>query len=52
MRIFNGQVPPRPEAHEAATIGRALAERLGIPFHFTSPDTPGIDLPPCWDGKA
>jgi hypothetical protein len=52
MRIFKGKVPPWPEAHEAATIGRALAERLGVSFHFTSPDRPGIDLPRWWDGKA
>jgi hypothetical protein len=44
-RAFRGQAPPWPEAHEAAIIGRALAERLGVPFHFTSPDRPGIDLP-------
>jgi hypothetical protein len=52
MRVFRGQVPPWPEAYEAATIGGALAERLGVPFHFTSPDSPGIDLPRWWDGKA
>ena len=52
MRIFNGQVPPWPEALEAATIGRALAERLGVPFHFASLDSPGTDSPRWWDGKA
>lgn len=52
MRIFNGQVPPWPEAHEAATIGGALAERLGVPFHFPSPDSPDTGLPRWWDGKA
>jgi hypothetical protein len=51
MRIFRGQVPPWPEAHEAASVGRALADRLGVPFHFASPDTPGTDLPRWWDGK-
>ena len=52
IRIFYGEVPPWPEAHEAATIGRALAERLGVPFHFASPDGPNIDVPRWWDGKA
>lgn len=52
IRIFNGQVPPWPEAHEAATMGRALAERLGVPFHFASPDSPDSDLPRWWDDKA
>ncbi len=52
MRIFNGEVPPWPEALEAAAIGRALAGRLGVPFHFASPDTPNIDLPRWWTGKA
>jgi hypothetical protein len=52
IRIFDGQVLPWPEAREAATIGRALAERLGVPFHFASPDGPNIDVPRWRDGKA
>ncbi|MCW2883970.1 MAG: hypothetical protein JWL58_832 [Streptosporangiaceae bacterium] len=46
MRLFNGEVPPWPEAQEATTIGRALAERLGVPFHFASPEKP--DFAPRW----
>ncbi len=52
MRIFDGEVPPWPEALEAAAIGRALAGRFGVPFHFASPDTPIIDPPRWWTGKA
>jgi len=52
IRVLNGQIPPWPEAHKAASIGCALAERLGVPFHFASPDSPNIELPRWWDGKA
>jgi hypothetical protein len=52
MRIFNGEVPPWPEALEATTIGGTLADRLGVPFHFASPDNPNTDLPRWWSGKA
>jgi hypothetical protein len=52
IRIFNGEVPPWPEALEAAAAGRALAGRLGIPFHFASPGNPNIDLARRWTGKA
>ncbi|WP_225850777.1 hypothetical protein, partial [Streptomyces sp. HPF1205] len=45
MRLFNGSVPPWPEAQEAATIGRALAEHFDVPFHFASPDRPDLDAP-------
>lgn len=45
MRLFNGSVPPWPEAQEATTIGRALAEHLRVPFYFASPDQPDLDLP-------
>ncbi|MEU6867975.1 hypothetical protein ABZ924_32870 [Streptomyces sp. NPDC046876] len=33
-----------PSAAAAARAGRALAERLGVPFHFAGPDTPGSDV--------
>jgi hypothetical protein len=42
LRIFNGQVPPWPEAEEAQTTGRALADHFGVPFHFVSPDAPEL----------
>jgi hypothetical protein len=45
MRLFNGTVPPWPEAQEATTVGRALAEHLRVPFHFASPDQPDLDAP-------
>ncbi|WP_055603895.1 hypothetical protein [Streptomyces aureus] len=35
-------LPPGPVAEEA---GRALAEHLGVPFHFASPDVPDDDAP-------
>ncbi|MFC1435746.1 hypothetical protein ACEZDB_34440 [Streptacidiphilus sp. N1-3] len=45
MRLFNGTVPPWPEAQEATTVGRALAEHFTVPFHFSSPDEPDLDAP-------
>ncbi|MFE7332317.1 hypothetical protein ACFU8W_47195 [Streptomyces sp. NPDC057565] len=45
MRLFNGTVPPWPEAQEAETIGRPLAEQFAVPFHFASPDQPDFDAP-------
>jgi hypothetical protein len=45
MRLFNGEVRPWRQALEATPIGRALADRLCVPFHFASPDTPNMDLP-------
>ncbi|WP_405711557.1 MULTISPECIES: hypothetical protein [unclassified Streptomyces] len=34
---------------EAARTGRELAERLGVPFRFASPDEPDEDAPRWWD---
>ncbi|MEU6882196.1 hypothetical protein [Streptomyces sp. NPDC046712] len=45
LRLFNGTVPPWPEAQEAQSAGRALAELLGVPFHFASPDRPDDEAP-------
>ncbi|MEU6028169.1 hypothetical protein ABZ825_14260 [Streptomyces tauricus] len=45
LRVFNGQVPPWPEAVEAQTTGTALAARFGVPFHFASPDAPDDEAP-------
>ncbi|MFE9680777.1 hypothetical protein [Streptomyces sp. NPDC006285] len=47
LRLFNGQVPPWPEAQEATATGTALAGRFGVPFHFASPDEPD-DQAPRW----
>ena len=45
LRVFNGQVPPWPEAQEAVRTGTALAEHFGVPFHFASPDDPDDEAP-------
>ncbi|QIY54149.1 hypothetical protein HEP86_06105 [Streptomyces sp. RPA4-5] len=34
-----------PPGVAAAKTGRALADRLGVPFHFASPDIPDDDAP-------
>jgi len=52
IRLFNGEVPPWPEALEASTIGRRLAERLGIPFYFASPGRPDNFAPRWWDSPG
>lgn len=49
LQLFNEHVPPWPEAVEAQQVGGAVAARLGVPFHCTSPDIPDIDLPRWWD---
>jgi hypothetical protein len=41
--------PPRPGAADAIHFGRTVARTLDIPFYFSSPDTPDIDLPRWWD---
>ena len=52
-RLFNGQVPPWPEAREAAAVGRELADALGIPFYFPSPEHPEDECPHWWQrGEA
>ncbi len=48
MRLFDGEVPPWPEAIWAARAGEELARRFGLPFHFGSPDQPD-DAPDWWD---
>ncbi|MYW01122.1 hypothetical protein [Streptomyces sp. SID3343] len=49
LRLFNGEVPPWPEAEDASTVGRALAERFGVPFHFGSPEAPTDTSLRWWD---
>jgi hypothetical protein len=51
MRLFNGEVPPWPEAEEASTVGQALAERFSLPFHFASPEAPDDAAPRWWDSR-
>ncbi|MCU7824161.1 hypothetical protein [Kitasatospora sp. DSM 101779] len=50
LRLFNGAVPPWPEAVEADRVGRALAEHLGVPFHFACPQAPDDAAPRWWEG--
>jgi hypothetical protein len=45
IRLFNGQVPPWPEARLASVVGAEVAGRLGVPFYFPSPDHPEDDCP-------
>ncbi len=49
LRLFNGGVPPWPEAARAREVGQELAGRLGVPFYFASPDRPEDDCPRWWD---
>ncbi len=51
IRLFNGTVPPWPEAVEATAQGQAVAAHLGVPFHFTSPDAPDVGLARWWDDQ-
>jgi hypothetical protein len=51
LRLFNGAVPPWPEAVAASTVGRALAERFAVPFHFASPEVPDDAAARWWDGR-
>ncbi|MFE3542721.1 hypothetical protein ACFXK0_07095 [Nocardia sp. NPDC059177] len=52
IRLFDGEVPPWPEAREAADVGSALADRRGVPFHFVSPEAPHQDPPRWWNSVA
>lgn len=45
IRLFNGHVPPWPEAVEASAVGNAVASHFGIPFYFPSPSRPEDDCP-------
>lgn len=49
LRLFNGTVPPWPEAADATTMGTSIAANLGVPFHFTNLDSPDVDPPRWWD---
>jgi hypothetical protein len=45
LRLFNGVVPPWPESISAGELGCELANRLGVPFHFPSPQHSEDDCP-------
>lgn len=47
IRLFNGQVPPWPEAVHAALVGTQLAEYFDAEFYFPSPDKTD-DTCPTW----
>ena len=49
LRLFNGEVPPWPEAWLASEVGQEIASRFGIPFYFPSPRHPEEDCPRWWD---
>ncbi len=51
IRIFNGQVPPWPEAGIAAKSGGDLAIKFDVPFYFPSPNHPEEDCPRWWEQK-
>lgn len=48
IRIFNGQVPPWPEAAFASEVGQQIARELGVPFYFPSPSEPEDACPRWW----
>jgi hypothetical protein len=49
MRLFNGQVPPWPEARFAQDVGEELAARFGVPFYFPSPNHSEENCPRWWE---
>lgn len=49
IRLFNGEVPPWPEAAAAQQLGNELAERFGAEFYFPSPEHPEDDCPSWHD---
>lgn len=49
IRLFNGQVPPWPEAVVGKQLGEALARRFHVPFFFPSPDQPDDGCPNWWE---
>ncbi len=45
IRVFQGEVPPWPEALRANAIGQELALRFNVQFHFPSPNRPELSCP-------
>jgi hypothetical protein len=52
FRLFNGTVPPWPEAVLAQRVGPLVAEKLRIPFWFPSPNEPDDGCPHWWQQDA
>lgn len=50
MRIFDGQVPPWPEALLARRAGEAIAAEHGVPFWFPADDAPE-EAAPRWSER-
>ena len=50
IRLFQGQVPPWPEASVAQHLGDELAARFGVVFYFPSPLHPE-DACPSWQER-
>jgi hypothetical protein len=51
IRIFNGDVPPWPEAAMAQELGNELAVRFDAEFYFPSPKNPEDECP-AWFERA
>lgn len=51
LRLFDGIVPPWPEAALASEVGRELAKQFGVPFYFASPHHPEDQCPRWWERK-
>ena len=47
-RAFRGETPPYPEGLFMQKIGQEVADYLGVPFHFPSPEKPALDEVPRW----
>lgn len=50
LRVFNGTVPPYPEAKLATEIGEKLKSKYNLAFYFPSPIDPDDDCP-SWTEK-
>jgi hypothetical protein len=49
IRLFNGQVPPWPEAIVARRAGARVADALGLKLWFPSPNEPRDDERHWWE---
>lgn len=49
FRLFEGTVPPWPEAAVAKLAGERVARELSLEFYFPSPDSPDDDCPHWWE---
>ncbi len=49
LRLFNGTVPPWPEANFASEVGNELAKHYRVPFYFASPNQPEDACPRWWE---